>query len=537
MTLSSSLPTARAPRSFKRRGQTMILGVVALLVLALIVFVTFNVTVAVQQKVKLQNYADAKAFSMAVAEARTLNYMAYTNRAIASAYVGMANVHAYMSEAAMMADLKLAGATIMAAIAGQETSQCLCCLGAPCCADHCYHAFEATTNSVAMFIDWVSGSMGNKVKELDGPATDTLGALNTHITTIHAAQTLAKTSIITLLTNGEMGQLKSQNMMKADRVTNDATLVRAANTLQWNKVFYDSETNKKRIMAEIANASRTDFAWSRKGTPGLALFPSPWIADNMKGSVWMGPDGNWAVVQLPNTQWTGSGRTAFTEDGFGGFGSFRADASTSNNSGRALSSFDWGTITGTWRHGVGAFTLPTGAPFLNSSIQSGENGNSHSAGFITDIFNNPHNGSDHNMDIDMSRFVEFDIGTDYPFNQPSVYAAVSTDARVNEYGRRGPWEVKKDQSGVVTMQGVGNTDGRLAIANNNTTKAFSKAMVYYHRVGDWADYPNLFNPFWRAKLEPLSQGEVATVLGSFDTDAAAVATGARGVNSSAVNIK
>jgi hypothetical protein len=97
--------------------------------------------------------------------------------------------------------------------------------------------------------------------------------------------------------------------------------------------------------------------------------------------------------------------------------------------------------------------------------------------------------------------------------------------------------VKKDQSGVITMQGVGNTDGRLAIANNNTTKAFSKAMVYYHRVGDWADYPNLFNPFWRAKLEPMSQGEVTAVLGSFDMEAATVATGARGVNSSAVNMK
>jgi hypothetical protein len=39
-------PTSRASRlpRFMRRGQTMVLGAVALLVLALIVFITFNVT-------------------------------------------------------------------------------------------------------------------------------------------------------------------------------------------------------------------------------------------------------------------------------------------------------------------------------------------------------------------------------------------------------------------------------------------------------------------------------------------------------------
>ncbi len=50
MNPSPSSQAARKPRAFRRRGQTMILGVVSLIVLALIVFVTFNVTVAVQQR-------------------------------------------------------------------------------------------------------------------------------------------------------------------------------------------------------------------------------------------------------------------------------------------------------------------------------------------------------------------------------------------------------------------------------------------------------------------------------------------------------
>ncbi|HEX8699938.1 MAG TPA: hypothetical protein VF815_13930 [Myxococcaceae bacterium] len=532
-------PAARRLRAFQRRGQTMVLGVVSLLVLALIVFITFNVTVSVQQKVKLQNYADAKAFSMAVAEARTLNYFAYTNRAIASAYVGMSNVHAYMSEAAILSDLKFAGMVIMAGIIPQEISQCMCCLGGPCCAQHCWHATEAGINTAGLAIDYFSGVMGGKVQALDGPASQTMSALNTHITTISGSQDLAKASIVALLGGGEMGQLKAQNMMKADFVTNDDNLVAAQNLMKWNDVFYDNKTIKQRIMAETVNASRSDFSWSRHGSLGATLFPPPWIADRMKASLWSGPKGNWVITQVPANPFLAGGRSGFAEGGFNNMlAAIAGDVSSSNNTGRSLSSFDWATIAGNWRHGGGGFMLPLAAPAFNSGLTTGNNGNSHTGGFLADATgNSPHNGSNHNLNLDMARFTEFNIGANYPFNQPAVYAAVTTDSRVNEYGRRGPWEINKNQSGVVTLKGVGGTDGRLAIANNETTKAFSKAQVYYHRIGDWGDYPNLFNPFWRAKLEPLTQTEVLTVLGPFDSDAAQVATGARAVNSSAVNMQ
>jgi hypothetical protein len=535
-TLSPSSRASRPPRSLRRRGQTMILGAVAMLVLALIVFITFNVTVAVQQKIKLQNYADAKAFSMAVAEARTLNYLAYTNRAIASAYVGMANVHAYMSEAAVMADMKAGGMAIMVAIAGQEKAQCLCCWGGPCCFQHCLHAAEAWINVAGLTIDWISGKMGGKVRQLDGPARSTLNALNTHITTLNGAQTVAKTSIPALLLSGTMGELKRQNMQKADTVTSDDTMVAALNLQQWQRVFYSNQQIKQRIMAETVNATRSDFAWSRSGVTTPALFPPNWVADNMKASLWMGPKGTWLMAQIPTTTFMAGGRSGFTDSGFSGFGSFKQDIGRSTR-GQRLSSFDWGTISGQWRHGFSTFTLPTGAPFFTAGMETGNNGNSHSVGWLGDIFNNPHNGANHNMNMDMSRFSEFNIGTSYPFNQPSVYAAATTDTRVNEYGKRGPWEVNKSQSGTITVSGVGNTDGRLVIANNNPTKAFSKAMVYYHRIGDWSDYPNLFNPYWRAKLEPLSQTEVFSALAIFDSNAAQVAGGAGFVNSSAVNVK
>ena len=31
----------------------------------------------------------------------------------------------------------------------------------------------------------------------------------------------------------------------------------------------------------------------------------------------------------------------------------------------------------------------------------------------------------------------------------------------------------------------------------------SRGMVYYHRPKTWDEHPNLFNPFWRARLAPV----------------------------------
>ena len=54
----------------------------------------------------------------------------------------------------------------------------------------------------------------------------------------------------------------------------------------------------------------------------------------------------------------------------------------------------------------------------------------------------------------------------------------------------------------------------------------SKALVYYHRLGEngWREAPNLFNPYWRAKLHPFTQEEAAAVLeAAGNTDAARLA--------------
>src|ERR1041385_3539490 len=88
----------------RERGQVMVLGAIALLVMALSVMITLNVERAVHQRITLQNASDAQAYSYAVQEARVFNYMAFANRSIAAAYVAMATMHAYVTEVGFTVD-------------------------------------------------------------------------------------------------------------------------------------------------------------------------------------------------------------------------------------------------------------------------------------------------------------------------------------------------------------------------------------------------------------------------------------------------
>lgn len=73
-------------------GQAMVLGLVMLLVLCVGVIVLFDTGQTVNKKIELVNAADAAAYSVAVQEARALNYAAYANRARVANEVAIAQV-------------------------------------------------------------------------------------------------------------------------------------------------------------------------------------------------------------------------------------------------------------------------------------------------------------------------------------------------------------------------------------------------------------------------------------------------------------
>ncbi|MBI5545454.1 MAG: pilus assembly protein [Deltaproteobacteria bacterium] len=81
------------------RGQALVIGAIALLAVAIMVLASVAVGNGVYQKIKLQDAADAQAYTTAVKEARAYNFFAYTNRAMVVHYCAMLTFMSYLSHA------------------------------------------------------------------------------------------------------------------------------------------------------------------------------------------------------------------------------------------------------------------------------------------------------------------------------------------------------------------------------------------------------------------------------------------------------
>jgi len=79
-------------------GQLLVFTALIGLVLVMFVSIIYNVGVFVGEKMKVQDAADAAAYSQAVWEARTLNYFAYTNRTMISYLVAISFLGAIQSQ-------------------------------------------------------------------------------------------------------------------------------------------------------------------------------------------------------------------------------------------------------------------------------------------------------------------------------------------------------------------------------------------------------------------------------------------------------
>ena len=109
------------------------------------------------------------------------------------------------------------------------------------------------------------------------------------------------------------------------------------------------------------------------------------------------------------------------------------------------------------------------------------------------------------------------------YGQPFTYASTQVDATRDENGRPLPWnfelgrvggslltlDQREDQDGNARTTN-GNRDGTSVNGSNegmNTNtyryvRGFAAGLSYYHNPTSWQEVPNLFNPYWRAKLSP-----------------------------------
>ena len=76
----------------RQSGQAIVYLVAMLPVIFLSVLVVYNTAQSTREKIRLQNTADATTYSASVLTARTLNYLSYTNRAMAGNEAGIATL-------------------------------------------------------------------------------------------------------------------------------------------------------------------------------------------------------------------------------------------------------------------------------------------------------------------------------------------------------------------------------------------------------------------------------------------------------------
>lgn len=106
-------PSSRSGSCFRgtvyQHGQALIYGIFMLIACLAALFFLFNTGQLTREKTKLVNTADAVAYSAGIMHARTLNYMAYTNRAMLANTVAIAQLVSLSSWVQYVNTLSIAG--------------------------------------------------------------------------------------------------------------------------------------------------------------------------------------------------------------------------------------------------------------------------------------------------------------------------------------------------------------------------------------------------------------------------------------------
>ncbi|WP_342378975.1 hypothetical protein NVS55_06150 [Myxococcus stipitatus] len=495
---------SRTRRRRTQRGQAIVLGSLSFLVLALMVTLSFNLSHALRQKMTLQQHSDTLSYSMAVLEARALNYYAVSNRAIASSYVAMNSLHAYMSAASITGQMMRASSKNFQMIAIQEFALCAACYFM---CDHCEHFAEAL--KISQDFNKAGKDYDDKVQGFESNFNSAMEGLDLMVDNIHTAQKEVHEKTLQAVKDGRSHGLAQ---LKAYTAPNASELVAAVGSINANEfncavdgmecqgsVGNSSPEARAKVMTEVANATRAKWAANRE-TGG---FGSPTNLPKYLNSQFFqelddipGNEGQRMVSGV-----RGTAKTVKEEGAVSG-------GQSSDNTGAKVAAQDEGRIFHQWKDG--AFLSP-----FKSRVWSDEGGGDH-------VGDGAHSGQ-HRFEGVNARaltscagsgncFMKFRANPDpkRDWGQPRVYSYLSMPFRVGDT-KRAPWEL--NSSAQVRFTHGQQGEGSLTVAATEGA-AMSKSLVYYHRFGNlgWKEAPNLFAPYWRAKLHPFTKGDAQEVL-------------------------
>ncbi len=517
-----ALRLRRAARG--RRGQTIVLGTLGVLIISIMMLLTLNVGQAVHEKIRIQQLADAAAFSTATQEARVFNFLAYTNRANIGSLVSAASMHSFMSMASAIPEMFDAAANTFFIHSGLEIAICMtCCLPPYCTANchHCVHAFQ-DFDAALNFQDSYR-EFRDAINNLDDQFKWAMIALDTHMLTIMSAQKALIAEVFNQILQDNI-TTDLRDMYAPQASGNDQTLcVKNAGSpgfappailggsRGFADVFERSETIQKFVPTMIANGTR----WSSGAT-------NEWFVSrrNLIDALLFSPR---AIFQLSEDGKPAQGLTSPIEhEGQGRIikgpndpvGKITSDEMGPD--GNAVGAYDSG-----WIMSMGLICFISAFPILSPYdvfVSSGPDGGDHEK---KELCSDPSGHTFSCLDTSagpLSCFTVFDAEPDpgLNFGQPAAYSVIMQDMNVMVGGGKGAWEVDVQTDGRGTISVDLKTEGgpvEVGLANNEYKMgdfgkgvAMSKALAYYHMprydTDGWKGHPNFFNPYWKAKLHP-----------------------------------
>ncbi len=473
------------------RGQILILGALGILLVALMMLLTLNVGQSVFEKIRIQQYSDASAFSIATQNARAFNFFAYTNRANVGSLVAAASAHGFMSMASSVPEMFNAGRKNFLVFFIAEMAVCVFC-GPECgsCCKHCPHAlkdYRAMRNYKKK-----RDSFRKKVKQLDEKFIKVVKALDLHMQFISMSQLDVKFRVAMQIIGDQL--TKKLRDRFAPQASNNAMGVSGLNLAEFGGVFEDDKQKKKWVPTEIANGSRWTKFVSKRTLKDAYLFIHPTAVLQQilkecpkptKGySFIVSHKGQSRIIKGANNP---KPRITHAQRGPDG------DAAAGWDKGRLVSIAINMCI-------LSAFMISSYESWVGSSKNSGDHKERRSCA-----------GRDRHKNFkclaggNCFTLFQADQNASSDFGQPMAYSLVSQDLRKMPQGGQGPWEITDsgeinvDLGGEVSKHGmqISNDPGKFGEG-----MALSKAMTYYHLPTDWKEHPNFFNPFWKAKLQP-----------------------------------
>jgi len=503
----------------RRRGQALVLAALSMLLLALMIALSFNLSHALHEKMRLQQHSDALAYSMGVVEARAFNYFASSNRAIAASLVAMNTLHADMAAASVTVAMMKAAQDNFYVIAGEETLICI----AERNPTHCVHAAQAIEK--AGKFGQAARKYARKVKGVEGSFRLSVQSLDAMIDVIHASQLDVLKDAVEVVRAGTADSLSKLKQSNAPEATDVASAVGALNMNALNCAIDGSplpciggsgpgNTSKEvhgELMTSIANASRPDWPAHRGSFASIPLYLDPRFLNDLMHKI----QGKGVSTPIGHK---GTAKTVESKSQ----GQLHAGQSASDT-GKVSGADEHGELLSQYRDGVSVWAY-------KAEIYSDKNGGKHTP---TD----GHSGQHKFQGVNSSGapclgsgncFMKFraDSSKDHDFGQPAVYSVLKMKLRAGDV-KKAPWEL--NDGAKVSITGPDGEEGTLHLAAEEGS-SLSKALVYFHRIGAWKDPPNFFEPYWRVKLHPFTQTEVVKVLTLSGQSDAAILANAPGLS-------